>query len=124
MANYPSPIKFEQTSTSGTSVRSIISEFGDGYQEVTPDGINYLTRSGTIVHTLVPQSDTSTSVGAGSLRTFLRSVAGTNTVVTIPNYFEDPTGNTSLDVYIESWSESYRGTTFTFSINFRESFNG
>lgn len=124
MALYPSPIKFEQTSSASTTARSITSDFGDGYQEVTPDGVNYLVRSGTMVHTLVPISDSATSVGASTLRTFLRGVAGTNTVVTIPNYFEDPTGATPLDIYIESWSESYAGNTFTFGIRFRESFNG
>lgn len=124
MALYPSPIMFDQSSTSQTEVRSIASSFGDGYQEVTPDGINYLTRSGVISHTLVPLNATSTTVSASTLRTFLRGVAGTNTVVTIPNYFEDPTGATPLNVYIDSWSESYVGTTFNFSISFRESFNG
>jgi phage-related protein len=120
---YTSPAPFDESSRISHTARSIKSSFGDGYQEVTPDGINNIVRTGTIVHRFVPQSTNTRSVGAGVLRTFLRQNCGTNTVVQIPNWFEDPTGSTTLNVYLESWSESYTGNTFTFTIKFRESFN-
>ena len=97
-------------------MRSNKSTFGDGYQEVTPDGINAIVQSGTIAHQLLSIGD------AGTLRTFLRANCGTSEVVVIKNMMEDPTGATSLNVYLNSWTESYIGTHYNFSVAYREAF--
>ena len=119
MATYPvaSTLKYNQASKANYTVRSIQSDFGDGYQEVTADGINHIVQGGTLVHQLLSAADAST------LRTFLKANCGTSTVVTILNNMEDPTGGTTLDVFLSSWSETYIGTHYNFSVAYRQAFN-
>lgn len=123
MATYPSPVKFEQSTKTNYQVRSIQSDLGDGYQSVTPDGINHIVQGGTIVHQWLAQGDTADSVGAQTIRAFLKANCGTSTPVTIPNYMVDATGATPINVYLLSWSETYVGDKTTFSIAYRECFS-
>jgi len=116
MATYPT-VKYDQRSKANYDVRSIQSDFGDGYQEVTPDGINYIVQNGTIAHQLLTLSEAST------LRNFLKANCGTSNLVTIINYMEDPTGATTLNVYLQSWSETYIGTHYNFNVKYRQAFN-
>ena len=115
MATYPT-LDYDQSSKANYQVRSIKTSFGDGYQEVTPDGINYIVQNGSIIHKLLSITDATT------LRTFLRANCGTSEVVVIKNMMEDPTGATNLNVYLNSWSESYIGTHYNFTVSYRESF--
>lgn len=112
---YPTII-YGQGSTITTSPRTIKSEFGDGYQQVIADGINYLPRSGTLEH---PYIDNAT---AATLLSFLRSNSA-GQVVTIKNLMEDPSGATTLNVRIINWSHSFDGITQTYNVNFVEAFN-
>lgn len=121
---YIDPIIYGASSRTRYDVRSIKSEFGDGYQDVTPDGINHIVQTGTIVHPLIPLNDTAHTKGATSLRAFLKANCGTNNIITIKNYMEDPTGTATLNVFLDSWTESYDGVLFTFTVNYREAFNG
>jgi len=119
MATYPTAttLKYDQSSKANYNVRSIQSDFGDGYQEVTPDGINHIVQNGTLSHQLLSAAD------ALTLRNFLKANCGTSTLVTILNMMEDPTGGTTLDVYLQSWSESYVGTHYNFNVKYRQAFN-
>ena len=121
--NYPTPIKYSSNTTTAYNVRSVKSTFGDGYQEVTPDGINSVVQGGNLSHQLVPLITNTNSVSAATLRTFLKLHCGTSTVVVIENFMEDPTGATTLNVYLNSWSESYVGTHFNITVRYREAFN-
>ena len=121
--SYPAPIKYDTRSSARYAVRSLTNDFGDGYQEVTPDGINNIVQGGTLVHELIPQNDNATTVGAGTLRTFLKANCGTSNVVQIKNMMEDPTGANTLNVYLNSWTENYTGVYYTFTISYREAFN-
>lgn len=116
MANYPTQFKFDSSSSIQHTVRTTKSEFGDGYQMVVPDGVNYIVRNGTITHRFLSIAEAST------LRNFLRANCGTSTQVIIRNYFEDPTGSQTMTVYLESWSEVNVGILYNFSIKFREAF--
>jgi len=116
MATYPT-LDYNQSSKANYTVRSIQSDMGDGYQEVTPDGINYIVQNGTVAHQLL------TIAEALTLRNFLKLYAGTSEVVTIKNMMEDPTGATTLDVFLQSWSESYIGTHYNFNVKYRQAFN-
>jgi len=120
---YPSPIIYGRSTSNGYQVRSLKNTFGDGYQEVTPDGINHIVQQGTLVHPLINKLDDPKSIGADTLRAFLKANCGTNNIVTILNMMEDPTGNTPLNVYLDSWTERYDGVLFTFNVNYREAFN-
>lgn len=124
--NYPTVI-YGDTTTTSYQVRSIKSEFGDGYQEVTPDGINYIVQEGTLVHPLLPIANyTENSVsysGATTLRNFLKQYCGTSTIVVIKNMMEDPTGATTKKVFLDNWSERYDGVLYTFNVRYREAFN-
>lgn len=122
---YPINIKYNDRSTSTYNVRANRNNFGDGYQEVVADGINNIVRTGTLVHTLIPWATNVDSVGALDLRTFLRTNCGTSNVVTLVDYMEYPAGDgPALYAYLDSWTESYTGTYYTFSVAYRESFNG
>lgn len=114
--NYPRT-DFSLGSTSSYQVNSITTEFGDGYQTQTPNGINHIRQTGQIVHQLMPQAE------VPDFRAFLKANVGTNTVVTIANKMEDPTGQTETNVYLTGWSESYTGLQTTFTVNYREAFN-
>ena len=116
MATYPT-LKYDQSSKANYTVRSVQSDFGDGYQEVTSDGINHIVQNGTLSHQLLTLAE------AGTLRSFLKANCGTSTLVTILNKMEDPTGGTTLDVYLQSWSESYIGTHYNFNVKYRQAFN-
>lgn len=116
MAVYPGILKYDETSQTTYSVRSNKTDFGDGYQQIVPDGINYIMQNGTLVHKDISITD------ANTLRSFLRTNCGTSTKVTILNMMEDPTGGTTLDVYLESWSERYVGKLYTFSVKYRQAF--
>ena len=119
MATYPvaPTLKYNQASKANYQVRSIQSNFGDGYQEVTPDGINFIVQNGTLSHQLLSLAD------AVTLRTFLKANCGTSNTVTILNMMEDPTGATTLEVFLSSWTESYIGTHYNFSVAYRQAFN-
>ena len=108
---------FSLASQSQYEVDSITTAFGDGYQTQTPNGINHIKQTGTIVHELVPQAE------VPAFRSFLKQYVGTNSVVAIPNKYEDPTGATLLNVRLLAWGESYTGFQTTFSITFREAFD-
>lgn len=112
---YPTII-YGQGSTIATAPRTIETSFGDGYQQVIPDGINYLPRSGSLEHPLID------SATAQSLLAFLRANSG-GQVVAIKNYMEDSSGNTTLNVRIRSWSKSTDGITETYNVNFVEAFS-
>lgn len=116
MALYPATLKFDESSQANYSVRSNKTDFGDGYQSVVPDGINYIVQNGNIVHRDISITD------ANTIRAFLRANCGTSTKVTIQNLMEDPTGATTLDVYLESWSERYLGKLYTFTVKYRQAF--
>jgi len=120
---YPDPIIYGRSTSNSYQVRSLKSSFGDGYQEVTPDGINHIVQGGVLVHPLIPKLDDDKTIGADTLRAFLKANCGTSNVVTIKNMMEDPTGATPLNVYLEGWSEKYDGVLFTFNVSYRESFN-
>lgn len=111
---YPTII-YGQGSRLDTSPRVIDNPFGDGYQQIIPDGINYLPRSGTLEHPLIDNST------AATLLAFLRSNSG-GQIVTIINMMEDPTGATTLNVRIKSWSKQSDGITNTYNVNFVEAF--
>lgn len=112
---YPTII-YGQGSSIATNPRLLKSSYGDGYQAVIQDGINYLPRSGTLEHPLI---DNPTAL---SLLNFLRSNSG-GQVIEIINYMEDPTGATKLKVRIDSWSRQTDGITHTYNVNFTEAFS-
>lgn len=112
---YPTII-YGQGSSINTTPRTISSPYGDGYQAVVADGINYLPRTGTLEHPLIENSVAST------LLTFLRANSA-GQVVTIVNYMEDPTGATNLNVRITSWGRTTDGITQTYNVNFVEAFS-
>lgn len=112
---YPTII-YGQGSSITTNPRTISSNYGDGYQSVIADGINFLPRSGTLEHPLIENSV------AATLLAFLRANAA-GQVVTIINYMEDPTGATNLNVRITSWSRQTDGITQTYNVNFVEAFS-
>lgn len=112
---YPTII-YGQGSSITTTPRLIITEYGDGYQSVLADGINYKPRTGSLEH---PQIDNTL---AGTLLTFLKANSG-GQVVSIINYMEDPTGATTLNVRIVNWSHTFDGITQTYIVNFREAFS-
>ena len=112
---YPTII-YGQGSRIDTAPRLIETNFGDGYQQVIPDGINYLPRSGSLEHPFIDNSV------AATLLAFLRSNAG-GQVVTIKNYMEDASGSTTLNVRIKSWSKTTDGITNTYNVNFVEAFS-
>ena len=112
---YPTII-YGQGSRIETSPRLIDSPFGDGYQQVIPDGINYLPRAGSLEHPLIDNAT------AATLHAFLRANSG-GQVVTIINYMEDATGATTLNVRIKSWSKQSDGITNTYNVNFVEAFS-
>jgi phage-related protein len=112
---YPTII-YGQSSKIDTSPRLIETSFGDGHQQVTPDGINYLPRSGQLEHPLIDNATSAT------LLSFLRANSG-GQVVSIINYMEDPTGATTLNVRIKSWSKQQDGITNNYTVNFVEAFS-
>jgi len=112
---YPD-ILYGQGSSIQTEPRLIMSDFGDGYQQVIADGINYLPRSGTLEHPLMNNTK------ASQLLTFLRANSA-GQVVTIKNFMEDPTGATTLNVRITNWSHNQNGITQNYYVNFREAFS-
>lgn len=124
--NYPNII-YGVSSSTQYAVDSIRSNFGDGYQSVTPDGINYIKQQGSLDHPLLPAADYTvagvTYAGATTLRAFLKQYCGSSTIVVIKNMMEDPTGATTLNTYLNSWNESYDGVLFNFTVSYREAFN-
>jgi len=112
--SYPT-IVYGQSSSITTSPRVIRSEYGDGYGRNIADGINYLPRSGTLVHPLIDNTT------AATLLAFLRA-NNQGIVVTIINYMEDPTGATTLNVRIMDWNHTFDGVTQTYNVNFVEAF--
>lgn len=112
---YPTII-YGQGSRIDTAPRLIETTYGDGYQQVIPDGINYLPRSGSLEH---PFIDNAT---AATLLAFLRENSG-GQVVAIKNYMEDPTGSTTLNVRLKNWSKTTDGITNTYNVNFVEAFS-
>jgi phage-related protein len=98
-------------------VKSLVTDFGDGYQEITPNGINFIVQAGNIQHPLI------TTAEAATVRNFLKQHVGRNSVVSIPNLMVDPTGATTLNVYLLSWQEAYDGHLFTITVSYREAFN-
>ena len=111
---YPTII-YGQGSRLETAPRLIETGYGDGYQQVIPDGINYLPRSGNLEHPLIDNTT------AATLLAFLRANSG-GQIVTIKNMMEDPTGATILNVRIKSWSKQQDGITNTYNVNFVEAF--
>lgn len=109
---YPTVI-YGQGSSIDVNPRTISTEYGDGMQKVIPDGINYLLRSGTLEHPLL------TASAASTLRTFLLSNMG-GQVVTILNKMDDPTGATTMNVYLLKYNQVSAGGLFTISVQFRE----
>ena len=99
-----------------TQPRLIDTPFGDGHQQVIPDGINYLPRSGSLEHPLIDNATATT------LLAFLRANSG-GQVVTILNMMEDNTGATTLNVRIKSWSKQQDGIVNTYTVNFVEAFS-
>jgi phage-related protein len=112
---YPT-IVYGQGSSIETQPRLIMSDFGDGYQQVIADGINYLPRTGTLEHPLLNNTK------AAEILAFLRANSA-GQVVTIINYMEDPTGATTLNVRINNWSHTQTGITQNYYVNFREAFS-
>jgi len=112
---YPT-IVYGTGSSINTNPRTIKTEFGDGYQQVIADGINFLPRSGTLEHPLIDNAT------AATLLAFLRSNSA-GQVVTIKNLMEDPTGASTLNVRIVNWSHSFDGITQNYSVNFIEAFS-
>ena len=112
---YPTII-YGQGSRIETAPRLLETGFGDGYQQVIPDGTNYLPRSGSLEHPLIDNAT------AATLLAFLRANSG-GQVVAIKNYMEDPTGSTTLNVRIKSWSKQQDGITNTYNVNFVEAFS-
>jgi phage-related protein len=124
--NYPNII-YGIGSTTQYNISSIKTEFGDGYQEVAPDGINYIKQMGTLEHPLIPANDYTMGgtfyTGATALRSFLKQHCGTSNVIINKNMMEDATGNTILRVHLDGWTERYDGVLFTFVVTYREIFN-
>lgn len=114
-STYPT-IVYGQGSNITTTPRTIGSPFGDGYQQVIADGINFLPRSGTLEHPLIDNAT------AATLLAFLRANSA-GQIVTIINYMEDPTGATTLNVRIRSWGHGQDGITQNYSVNFEEAFS-
>jgi phage-related protein len=112
---YPTII-YGQSSSITTTPRLIITEYGDGYQSVLTDGINFIPRTGTLDHPLIDNAT------AATLLSFLRANSG-GQVVTIKNYMEDPSGATTLNVRILGWSHSLDGITQNYSVTFKEAFS-
>ena len=110
-------LKYDQSSQANYNVRTITTEFGDGYQQVQPDGINFNVQTGTLTHRLLSLAD------AATLRAFLETNCGTSSVITILNMMEDPTGATTLNVYLQSYRVTNLGSHFNYTINYREAFN-
>ncbi len=113
--NYPTII-YGQNSSITTSPRTISSNYGDGYQAVIADGINFLPRTGSLDHPLIDNAT------AATLLAFLRANSA-GQVVTIINYMEDATGATNLNVRIKSWSKTQDGITNNYTVNFEEAFS-
>lgn len=112
---YPTII-YGQGSTITTEPKIINSQYGDRYGRNIADGINNLPRSGTLEHPLIDNTT------AATLLAFLRANSA-GTVITIINYMEDPTGSTTLNVRIPSWSHTFNGITQTYNVNFVEAFS-
>jgi phage-related protein len=111
---YPTII-YGQGSRIDTNPRLIDTPYGDGYQQVTADGINYLPRSGSLEHPLIDNTT------AATLLAFIKANSG-GQIVTIIDYMEDPTGATTLNVRIRSWSKTTDGIANTYTVNFVEAF--
>jgi phage-related protein len=106
-------VVYGQDSTIDSNPRLIRTSLGDGNQQVTADGINWLEVSGTLQHPLLD------SATASTLRTFLQ----TNTagqVVSIVNWMQDYNGSTTLNVILTGWRESFDGVTYNFDVNYEK----
>ena len=64
----PLTTKISQSSAGATKFRLNISQFGDGYSQRTPDGINYQTKSWTINYENITTAELTT------IRTFINKV--------------------------------------------------
>lgn len=86
-------------SSVSTDARILVANFGDGYNQRTPDGINHLRRTMTIQHKYLTATD------ANTLRTFYEDNG--NGVAVACN--TKPTDDSARNWYIDSWSESIEG---------------
>lgn len=109
---YPTII-YGQDSTVDRIPRLIRSTLGDGNQFVIKDGINHMLAKGQIVHPLldVPESTT--------IRTFLRTYCD-GSVVQIKDYMEDYSGNTTMNVILTGYRETFDGVVTTFTVDYEE----
>lgn len=108
-------LTYGQGSRIDTNPRNIATPFGDGYQQVIPDGINNLPRTGVLEHPLLDNTTAST------LLTFLRANSS-GQIVTIVNWMEDPTGATTLNIRIKLWTHTLDGITQTYLVTYEEAF--
>jgi phage-related protein len=109
---YPS-VYYSLASTIEVTPKTIKTEYGDGMQKIIPDGINYLLRSGTIEHDLI------TTEEATTIRNFIKANMG-GQVVQIKNLMDDPSGATTMNVYLLGYSQVANGATFTLNVSYRE----
>lgn len=109
---YPTVI-YGQGSTYTITPDLISTDYGDGMQKVVPNGINNQLKSGSLEHPLL------TIAQAATLRTFLLANM-TGQIVQILNKMDDPTGGTTMNVYILGYSQASSGSQFTFTVKFQE----
>lgn len=93
--------------------RFLRTDFGDGYAQVTPAGLNHIRADYNIVYELLDTTD------ANTLRNFLYDNAN-GSLVTVKLYNIDPTGVKTAKFRIVNWQES-NGTSpilydFTISV--------
>tara|TARA_R110002020_G_scaffold21729_4_gene73802 strand:- start:450 stop:800 length:351 start_codon:yes stop_codon:yes gene_type:complete len=99
MANVPLQDQIVEGSSVSTDSRILVANFGDGYNQRTPDGINHLRRTMTIQHKYLTATDATT------LRDFYEA-NGNGVKVGCDT---KPTDGTTRNWYIDSWSESIEG---------------
>lgn len=110
MADFPLPDLISQSSSRKREYRTLTAQFGDGYQQDAPDGINF------IVDTWSMRIENLTDTDANTLRTFLDSVGSyTSWNWQAPNDSVTKTWKVTKD----GWSESINSgniSSFSFTI--------
>ena len=111
MANLPLQDKISVSSDESVNIKLLISDFGDGYQQRSADGINNTVKLLSIVHEFLESTD------AGTLRTFYQNNSA-GQIVTITGPFDATNRNYFLESYAETATQG--GTLRSFTANFRQ----
>ena len=119
--NFPTiATKPDTSSTLTYQSRLLFNRFGDGYQSIIPDGINNLVRNYTPVFLHITPAE------HGTLLSFVKTHRPLGTIITMPIYPEDSTGNTRANfVIIEepTFSGDEGGALYNWTIPLQEVFD-